>query len=681
MNKIFVLEKNTRDQIAAGEVAERPALIIKELVENSIDADATDIRIHLKEGGLSEIRLTDNGCGIDKEDIPYAFLRHATSKIKRIEDLDSLATMGFRGEALASIAAVSKISLKTKTHTADSGYQCLIEAGEIGEITSIGANDGTEIVISDLFFNTPARKKFLATPVREMREIGDIVGRIIIAHPHIRFELTNNGKRIFFAPGGGDIKTAIAGVYGTEMLKFLLPIDDNAVFTGFIAHPNYSKPNRNYYHFYINHRYIQSNELNKALENAYRTLLPERRFPVAFINVELPPHRYDINVHPNKLEVKFDKELALGDLLYEAVKSALESATKVYTTDIHSKLQAKEPVRPVYHDDNPPVPKIHQDLRPVGLAGAVERKREAEKHADDPEYLHRELLNTNRGKKQFTETAKMPTFDDLNTLVGNLPFAEQKPDNKRNLRTEGFKAKFHVSEEGAKPDAAFLKGFFTLNDSASSTSDSESESKNSEQAIDFNENFYSSLTILGQVGASFIAACNSEALYLIDQHAAHERLLFDKIKASVEKESPQVQPLLIPLELELNYRQYHWLIENILTLHKLGFMLEEFGENSFLLREIPTWAEKIDSVAFIKEFADGWLESSKPLSTETIIERKIMSKACKKAVKANWHLTNADIIYLFKELDASDEAFTCPHGRPITISFTIEEIRRKFLRS
>ncbi|MBQ1252490.1 MAG: DNA mismatch repair endonuclease MutL, partial [Firmicutes bacterium] len=288
MNKILVLEKNTRDQIAAGEVAERPALIIKELIENAIDADATDIRIHLKESGIEEIRIIDNGSGIEKEDIPNAFLRHATSKIKKIEDLDSLITMGFRGEALASIAAVSKIKIRTKTAENDSAFECTLEGGEISEIMPAAGNNGTEIVIHDLFFNTPARKKFLATPIRELREISDIVGRIIIAYPNIRFELVNDGKKVFLSPGNNDMNAAIAAVYGTEPLRFLLPLKEHENFTGFICHPNYSKPKRSYYHFYINHRYIISSELNKALENAYKTLLPERRFPLAFVNVVLP---------------------------------------------------------------------------------------------------------------------------------------------------------------------------------------------------------------------------------------------------------------------------------------------------------------------------------------------------------------------------------------------------------
>ena len=268
MNKIIVLERKTRDQIAAGEVAERPALIIKELIENAIDAKATDIQIRLKESGIKEIRILDNGSGIEKDDIPYAFLRHATSKITSIEDLDSLYTMGFRGEALASIAAVAKVDLTTKTEEEEHAWSCHVDAGNLSDIIPAAGNKGTEITVSDLFYNTPARKKFLATPVREMREICDIAGRIIIAYPDIRFSLHNDNKQIFLSPGNGDPHTAIAAVYGRDILKFLIPLKENDWFDGFIAHPNYSKPNRNYFHFYINHRYIQSGELNKALENA-----------------------------------------------------------------------------------------------------------------------------------------------------------------------------------------------------------------------------------------------------------------------------------------------------------------------------------------------------------------------------------------------------------------------------
>lgn len=635
MNKIIVLEKNTRDQIAAGEVAERPAYIIKELVENAIDAGAADIRIHLKESGIREIRVIDDGEGIDKEDIPYAFQRHATSKLKTIEDLNTLATMGFRGEALASIAAVSKTRIRTKT-AAGEGNECSFDGGEMGELCAAAANQGTEIVISDLFFNTPARKKFLATPVRELREISDMVGRIIIAYPEIRFELTNDNKRIFFSPGNSDMKAAIAAVYGREPLKFLLPVEGDAIFSGYVAHPNYSKPNRNYYHFYINRRTIQSNELNKALENAYKTLLPERRFPMVFINISLSPDRYDINVHPNKLEVKFDRGVAIEEKLVEAVKTALTAAAKAYTTEIHELLPAKDSAKPTYEDELPPQPPIHQNLRLAGLPGAVERKR-----------------------RMLEEKGAAAAKPELDILLGgtrsNAAADFKKPATEIPALFQDSVASLNLNESFKPFEAA--------------------------ETIDFGEGFYASLTILGQVGGAFIAACNDEALYLVDQHAAHERLLFNQIKKSVTAKESYTQALVVPLEVELNYKQYNWIIENILVLHDIGFILEEFGENSFILREIPTWAENTDAVAFIKEFADGWLDSEKKLTPDTILERKIMSKACKRAVKANWYLTRADMIYLLNELDKAEDAFTCPHGRPISVKFTIAEIRRKFLRT
>ena len=639
MNKIIILEKNTRDQISAGEVAERPVFIIKELVENAIDAGASDIRIHLKESGIQEIRVIDNGEGMEAADIPYAFLRHATSKIKTIGDLQSLKTMGFRGEALASIAAVAKTMLRTKTAQSETGYESSVEGGDIGPVLPTAANQGTELTVKDLFFNTPARKKFLATPVREMRDISDMVGRIIIAYPKIRFELTNNGKRVFFSPGSGEQKAAIIAVYGREPLPFLLPIENNAVFSGFIAHPNYSKPNRNYYHFYINQRYIQSHELNKALENAYRTLLPERRFAMAFINVALPPDQYDINVHPNKLEVKFAESATVDDLLYQAVKETLSQAGKAFTTKIHDTGKARIPEKPVYEDEQPPAPKLHQDLRLAGLPGAVERKKQLLKAGENSDFAKAELTGMLRGTKT------KPVIKEKQAEAGTDPLSLFREDT----ASLGLNDKFKPFEAA--------------------------------KTIDFNEGFYASLNILGQVGGSFIAAANEEALYLIDQHAAHERLLYNKIKKSLIEKDNTVQALIVPLEVNLNYKQYSWVIEHIIVLHDMGFVLEEFGENSFILREIPTWAENIDAVTFLKEFADGWLDSEKELTIDAILERKVMSKACKKAVKANQYLTRADILFLFSELDQAEDAFTCPHGRPIAVKFTIDEIRKKFLRT
>lgn len=703
MSKILVLEKNTRDQIAAGEVAERPALIIKELIENAIDASATDIRIHLKESGINEIRVIDNGTGIEREDIPNAFLRHATSKIRKIEDLNSLHTMGFRGEALASIAAVSKIRVRTKTEESESAFECTLNGGDISDIVPAAGNRGTEIVITDLFFNTPARKKFLATPVREIREISDFVGRIIIAYPQIRFELINDGKKIFLSPGNNDAKAAIAAVYGTEPLKFLIPVAENDMFSGFIAHPNYSKPKRNYYHFYINHRYIISSELNRALENAFKTLLPERRFPLAFINVMLPPDQYDINVHPNKLDVKFNREVRVGENLYDLVKKTLDMAERAYTTEIHDVKSGAAPVlaaESVILEEAPaPLPKIHQDLRLTGLPGAVERKKRALAMGDDFEAIRAELISTNRGKK---------TESHMSSPL-NKPVSQPKPSvinpetGKKRMTLKESVSKNEIDHLMAKDSFSPADLFFKdLNTEPSVISETNSEvtpvskkqespievlsfdfpeMKAEEVKIDFNEGFYTSLEILGQFNGSFIVASNGDSLYLIDQHAAHERLLFNKIKKNVEANTAERQPLLISQEIIFNVNQYHWIIENILILHQMGFILEEFGENTFIVREVPLWAENIDAEKFLKEFADGWLASEKKLSMDVILERKIMSKACKSAVKANQHLTNADILYLFKELDKAEDGFTCPHGRPISVKFTENEIRRKFLRT
>lgn len=678
MNKILVLEKNTRDQIAAGEVAERPALIIKELIENAIDAEATDIRILLKDSGISEIRVIDNGSGIEKDDIPNAFMRHATSKIRKIEDLDSLVTMGFRGEALASIAAVSKIRLQTKTIDAEWAFECTLNGGEISEITPSPGNQGTEITINDLFYNTPARKKFLATPVREIREVSDIVGRMIIAHPKIRFELNNNGKRIFLAPGNNDMQAAIAAVYGTEPLKFLLPVAENDTFSGYIIHPNYSKPNRNYFHFYINQRYIQSSELNKALENAYKTLLPERRFPIAFINVILPPDQYDINVHPNKLDVKFNRDLHIEELLFNLIKKTLALAERSYTTEIHEP-KPSEPIN-AEPEKSYPLPKIHQDLKPVGLPGAVERKQKILSLGNDFEAIRAELIGTNRGTKtaSFQETSpkKKATMKEsvsretVNQLFAHDSFQVSDFLHPQKNETEASKHPLEVQEEKQQK--------FNF---VPPVSEIVSPCETTEETIDFQEGFYSSLEVLGQVGGSFIVACSCDALYLIDQHAAHERLMFNKIKKNLQEKNVLSQPLLVPQEISLNYKQFNWMIEHILILHQMGFILEEFGENCFILREVPVWAENIDATAFLKEFADGWLNSEKELTMEAVLERKIMSKACKSAVKANQHLAKADIHYLFKELDQAEDGFTCPHGRPISVKITISEIRRKFLRT
>ncbi|MEG1496965.1 MAG: DNA mismatch repair endonuclease MutL [Clostridiales bacterium] len=659
--KINVLNQNIANQIAAGEVAERPTLIIKELMENSIDAGAKSIRIFLKNSGFDEIRIIDNGEGIAKEEIATAFLRHATSKLNVIEDLNQLITMGFRGEALASISAVSKISVSTKTKEQDSGYKGILEGGEFIGLKAAPCNNGTEIVVENLFYNTPARKKFLATPTRELRDISDMVGKLIISHPNIAIELRNNNKKIFQSSGNGEVKPAIMSVYGRDIIKKLVHLDTE-MFQGYISHPGFTKPSRSYYHFYINNRYIQSDMLNRSLEQAYHTLMPEHRFPVAFINISVDPSEYDINVHPNKLDVKFNKDAEIGEQLIKAVLEALLTTERAYAQDTEIINKVASPTA-----DEPQTKPNH----------AVKPDKFAE---------NKEKTTSNFTKFQSAALNDLMMLDkDYDANADETDEAEVGEFDKLTDKSSDFSSKKSTAADFKKLDdddnLDFMLKTSLFKEKEELRLKTNFNEFTNKQKLDFDTGFYSSLMILGQLAASFIVATKEDALYLIDQHAAHERLLFNKIKKAVAEEEVTTQALLIPLEFITNYRQYAWIIENIIVLRDLGFIIEEFSDNSFIIREVPFWAQDINVIAFLEEFADGWLKQGGKLTTEKILESNIMLKACKSAIKANKYLDKSDIHYLFSELDLAEDAFTCPHGRPIAIKYSVEEIRRKFLRS
>ena len=686
-HKIQILDKNIANQIAAGEVAERPTLILKELIENSLDAGATSIRVLLKDSGFTQMRVIDNGEGIPKNEIHTAFLRHATSKLQTMADLESLYTMGFRGEALASIAAVAKVKITTKTAGQDSGFSSEISDGSFGELVPAPCNDGTEITVDDLFYNTPARKKFLATPTRELRDISDLTGKIMIANPDAAFELSNNGKTIFRSNGNGKMKDAILSVYGRELVKNLISLEDD-LFHGYICHPGYHKPNRSYYHFYINHRYIQNDTLNRTLEEAYRTLMPERRFPVAFIDIAANPADYDINVHPNKLEVKFHHGSVIPQRLYDELKRVLSGAERFYDMAADTKGYFAAP-ESVEDDSGNKVPVIHQekpdkfadgrnkmgfsDLKSVP---AEQQILTASEQNSPPVSAKQEDQTSDSLKKMPLQSKLSSDFKKISDTVdmsllhlmdkderGQSEISEDETDSPPEITAEQL---LSVDLFRSPEELALREQFDACEKS---------------QKLNLDESFYSSLEVLGQLAASFIIAAGSDALYIIDQHAAHERLLYNKIRKVVSRESNDTQPLLVPLEINVNYKQFSWMIENIIAIRDLGFVLEEFGDQCFILREVPIWAKDIDHVAFLLELADGLIEEGSPLTVENIKDSRIMTRACKSAIKANRYLTRSDIHFLFSELDMAEDAFTCPHGRPITIKYSVAEIRRKFLRT
>ncbi len=639
---IRILDSKTANQIAAGEVAEKPAFVIKELVENAIDAGANRIRVALKDSGLKQIQIFDNGMGMEKEDIPLAFLRHATSKITEIGDLDRLSTLGFRGEALPSIAAVSRLTLRSMAQGGDGGYEVRFDQGALGEIQPVAANPGTEVVVDELFYNTPARRKFLRSPIREMADISDLLSRLILSRPDISFELLNDNKRIYLSSGNGQVKPAVMSVYGQEAAKSLLRLGDGAHITGYISHPSYHKASRQYYNIFVNGRYIKSAELNQVIDLAYQHRMPERRYPMAILYLHLDAKDFDVNVHPNKIEIKLEPRSGIKDELLAILQETLSGAEKSYQTKGPGYLRSSEAE---YQE---------RTLMSVSLPSAIPGpNQEGESIGIEAEAVPSFFVE---------EEAKYPGFISEES-------AESISSDDRILPPTG-KPLTPKSYETGEKDNMF----------AGEPSLSKPERINEQARLSFTEGFYRNLRVLGQLGGMFILAEDGDSLYVTDQHAAHERLLYNRFKEEIAT-AKEGQPLLIPLELQVNHPQYLWILQRILDLKALGFVLEDFGDNAFIIREAPSWAEYIDPVVFLRDLADFWLRQKSKITTADILDEKIIMHSCKSAVKGNQYLTDGDIRYLFQALDEGDDVFTCPHGRPITIKITVEELKKWFLRS
>lgn len=607
MGNINILDPLTANQIAAGEVVERPVSVVKELIENSIDAGSTRIKITLVEGGIKRIQVLDNGAGMNPEDLVMAVERHATSKIRNVLDLESLMTLGFRGEALPSIAAVSKMTISSRKGDSPLGYSLEINGGEKGKVKEIGRAIGTEITIDNLFFNTPARKKFLKPARTELAAVCDMVERIAMSHPDIAFEVIQDKKNLFKTPGNNNLTQVIYSVYGGEVAKNMKRVQhDNPFIKGYVTIPRITRSSRHYYNFFLNGRLVKSQELSEAVEEAYHTRIPFKRYPIVVLYFNLSPDFFDVNVHPAKLEVKFKDVFLVKDALIDAIKSTLDDPI-VSIPQIKQKQQ------------------IPQEIKPVQQQVFENVKFEPSKSENN--------------KRDFS--ANIYTEENSNVIY----FSEKKED----IPAPDLKSKDHITEY---------------------------KNKKSAQSA-----FFSSLKVMGQLGGSYIIASGTEGLYIVDQHAAHERIRYEKIEESFRKQSSASSLLSVPITIELTSEQGLWLINNIVKLADLGFILEHFGNNTFLLRGVPSWHYEGNSQELLLDILEKLGNSPQSSVKEIISEEKLFSLACKSAVKANRFLTEEDISFLFEELDFLKNPYTCPHGRPIIINITYEEIKKRFLRT
>lgn len=655
---IRVLDKSIADKIAAGEVIDRPVSIIKELLENSLDAGADSITVEIRNGGKSYIRVTDNGCGIESDQVEIAFRRHATSKISSEKDLDAIGTLGFRGEALASICAVSRVELITKTRDARTGQKAVVDGSQIIENTATGCPDGTTVTVRDLFYNVPARRKFMGSDSAETRRIVDMVSRISLAYVDVKITLINGNKTVFATRGNGNIYNNIIKIYGSDIGRDLLPVDGRQgdfIIRGFVSPPSESAPSRNKQIFCVNGRVVSSKVLEKGLEDAYREKLFAGRFPVAFLFLSLPPEKLDVNVHPTKKEIRFDDDFEVEDFVRTNVYRALrakESLPQIRSENLkHQVSVVEEQTSYVCEKDRSAA--LCTDGAAPAISGekpaaALYMNYDGEKNAPAGGRISGENASVTAAPQvtgSVTADAKTPTVPvvkvreqgeqvEIKSLLSEM--REERQDAEQRDRE-------------MKPQEPDSRGF------------------------DFRELHY-----MGALFNTYIMACDDDDFYLIDQHAAHERVFYEKLLRQYNEREKLSQQLLLPVNMNVSANvtvtEEVWLED----VRSMGYDIEFFGNNTYIVREIPAFMELGEAEDFLTDFFKE-LESRPDLTDRNVLE-KIIMRSCKSAVKGGDVLTEAEIEGLIKDLSACVNPFSCPHGRPTFIRMTRYEIEKLFKR-
>lgn len=614
MSKITLLSQETIDKIAAGEVVERPSSVVKELVENAIDAGASAVTVEIKEGGISLIRITDNGCGIKKEEVPMAFLRHTTSKIKDAKDLETVRSLGFRGEALSSIAAVARVELITKTREDLMGCRYLIEGSKELLSEEVGAPDGTTFLIKDLFFNTPARRKFLKTPQTEGSHIQDMMEKLALSHPDISFKFINQNQIRLQTSGNGNEKDLIYHIYGRDITSLLLPIEkSNELFSlkGYIGKPTVSRGNRNYENFFINGRYVKSNVISGAIEEAYKGYLMQHQYPFTVLYFDFTDHSLDVNVHPTKMELRMNNQNLVYEKIYEAVKEALSQKELI--------------------------PQV-----PVGTTvNNFKEKDISEKNVSTVELLKGDTVS--KDNAAFPKRAFVPEIFERNRIEKE----QQKSLEKATYVQEDFAT---YSKEVFGADEVFL------------TKDAKKKHK-----------------VIGQLFKTYWLIEFEDNLYIVDQHAAHEKVLFERTMATLKDKEFTSQTLNPPLIISLDAKEQETLSNCKEEMERLGYVVEPFGGREYMISAVPDNLFSVDGKDLFVEMLDELSELSINRTSDLILE-KVALMSCKAAVKGHDKLSLAEMDALMEELLECENPFHCPHGRPTIISMSKYELEKKFKR-
>ncbi|MDF2556611.1 MAG: mutL [Bacillales bacterium] len=636
MGKIVLLDDNLSNKIAAGEVVERPASVVKELVENAIDAGSSVIEIFIEEAGLKSIRIIDNGEGIAPDDMLNAFERHATSKIMNENDLFRIRTLGFRGEALPSIASVSRVEVKSSTGEGI-GSRLVIEGGKILKHEGSDSRKGTDFKVENIFFNTPARLKYLKSETTELGTIIDVANRLAISHPEISFRLISNGRELLKTAGNGNIQQVFSTIYGIEIAKKVIPFKGSSLdfeIEGLIGLPEVTRASRNYMTILVNGRYVKNFFISKAILDAYHTLLPINRYPYVLLSVKLDPYLVDVNVHPSKMEVRLSKESELMELVTKTIKEKLQSQT----------------------------------LIPTGVSTSKGQKKVNEQQS----------FRFNSGSKP--PQAIVDYFNEISSNKSesinlSMPLREENFSE----TNKEFKLQNSSFEEIKSLDYITNGNDVYKDESVDSINDGKVQAYTLEHNLDQTESAIPPMYLIGQLHGTYLLAQNENGLFIIDQHAAQERMKYEFYKIKISEVEQEFQDLLLPITLTYSTDDFIRINDLRKTLEGIGVFLEEFGGNSFIVRATPTWFPKGDEQVLLEELIEQVL-TNKKADIGKIREESAIMMSCKASIKANRHLRQDEMQQLLDDLRLTTDPFTCPHGRPIIVQFSQYEIEKMFKR-
>lgn len=692
MSKIQVLDQITIDKIAAGEVVERPASVVKELVENAIDAGATAITVEIKEGGISFIRIADNGCGIEKSEVPSAFLRHSTSKIRTAEDLTHVASLGFRGEALSSISAIAQVELITKTKEDIFGTRYCISGGKEEAYEDTGAPNGTTFLIRQLFYNTPARRKFLKTPMTEASHVGELMTRLALSHPEISFQFINNGQSKLHTSGNGKLRDVIYHIYGREIASNLLEVQeelDGMKITGFLGAPLISRGNRNFENYFINGRYVKSNIIYKAIEDAYKGFTMQHKYPFVVLHMEVDGEYVDVNVHPTKMELRFHNQQAVYNAVYAAVdrglhaeelipRVTLDAPKAVEPVELHRipEEPKKHPVRltPPVQKQMPPVATSQRQETPVTPKKAVppagERNLDYFMEKMKQRVASYHAQNSSAEVKNRTEVFKPEVQADRIREAVNYRIASEEKSSREKISEKKVPEEKALEEKVPEPVKPC---------------EAKKEVEPSHQLNLFEEKLLqpeirAEYKLIGQVFDTYWLVEYHDNLYIIDQHAAHERVLYEKTIQGMKTREFTSQIISPPIILNLTMQEQELLQTYMEQFTKIGFEIEEFGQESYAVRAIPDNLFGIAKKELLMEMIDSLSDEIRRNQAADLIEEKVASMSCKAAVKGNMKLSAAEVDALVGELLLLENPYHCPHGRPTIIAMSKKELEKKFKR-